>query len=211
MAKVTQAHIEARTSDIVAAAQRVFSQKGFARATMLEIATEAGLSAGALYRYFPNKEAIVQEMSEDNARTREAIVAQIRHEGGSTLEIMDKLADVFFGHLMDASCRPACALEAELFAEAARNHQLLGPMNRGFNALLEPFTDIIREGQRKGDIAASLDAEAVARLMIAMHDGLAIQLSAGQDVDVPAYVHAMKSKLSGMFWTGRPPSGGNHV
>jgi AcrR family transcriptional regulator len=208
MVKVTQAHIEARTSDIVAAAERVFSRKGFARATMQEIAGEAGLSAGAIYRYFPSKEAIITAMSEENARRRALIVEAIRSEGGSTLQIIGKLADVFFGYLQDADCALDCALEAELFAEASRNEPVREAMNRGLNSLLEPFTEIIREGQRKGDISRDVDAESVARIMIAMHDGLAIQISAGHRVDVEKYVHAMKSKISGGFWTGGAPAKG---
>jgi AcrR family transcriptional regulator len=212
VAKVTQAHIEARTTDIVEAAERTFAQKGFARATMQEIATEAGLSAGAIYRYFPSKEAIVHAMSEESVKRREALVAQIRAEGGDTFEILGKLADVFFGKLRDPECRGSCSLEMELFAEAARNEQVREAMNRGFNSLLAPFIDIVREGQRRGDIAPDVDAESVGRIMIALHDGLAIQLSAGQDVDVEAYVYAMKCKLSGMFWTGaKPPKEERHV
>ena len=41
------------------AAKRVFSDKGFNKATMEDIAQEAELSPGTLYLYFKNKEEVV--------------------------------------------------------------------------------------------------------------------------------------------------------
>jgi AcrR family transcriptional regulator len=60
MARVSDAHLEARRLSILAAATKVFSQKGIAAATMAEIAAEAGISPGAIYRYFENKEQLAQ-------------------------------------------------------------------------------------------------------------------------------------------------------
>ena len=49
-----------RRAHIVAAAERAFVRYGFHAATMTQVADEAGMSAGNLYRYFPSKEAIVE-------------------------------------------------------------------------------------------------------------------------------------------------------
>jgi AcrR family transcriptional regulator len=46
---------EERRKQILDAAMDVFSRKGYAAATMPEIAETAGLAAGTLYLYFPNK------------------------------------------------------------------------------------------------------------------------------------------------------------
>ena len=47
---------ERRRQQIMVAAKRVFSNKGFNKATMEDIAQEAELSPGTLYLYFKNKE-----------------------------------------------------------------------------------------------------------------------------------------------------------
>jgi AcrR family transcriptional regulator len=47
-----------RVSNLVAAAIRVFSRKGFRRAQMADIAREMGVSAGLLYSYVESKEAL---------------------------------------------------------------------------------------------------------------------------------------------------------
>jgi len=49
---------EQRKNDIILAARKVFSNKGFNAATMEEIASEAELSPGTLYLYFKNKEEL---------------------------------------------------------------------------------------------------------------------------------------------------------
>ncbi|WP_322818407.1 helix-turn-helix domain-containing protein [Tepidiforma sp.] len=60
MARVSQAHLAARRQSILDAAARVFSQKGVAAATMAEIAQEAGISPGAIYRYFASKDELAR-------------------------------------------------------------------------------------------------------------------------------------------------------
>ena len=50
---------EERKNQIIAAATKVFSERGFAEARMDDIVAESGLSKGALYWYFDSKDAII--------------------------------------------------------------------------------------------------------------------------------------------------------
>jgi AcrR family transcriptional regulator len=52
----------ARRDEAIAAAARVFFDKGFATATMKDIADELGLLKGSLYYYIPNKEDALYEI-----------------------------------------------------------------------------------------------------------------------------------------------------
>jgi AcrR family transcriptional regulator len=54
---------ERRRQQIIVAAKRVFSDKGFNKATMEDIAKEAELSPGTLYLYFKNKEELYATLS----------------------------------------------------------------------------------------------------------------------------------------------------
>jgi AcrR family transcriptional regulator len=54
---------ERRRQQIMVAAKRVFSDKGFNRSTMEEIAKEAELSPGTLYLYFKNKDELYASLS----------------------------------------------------------------------------------------------------------------------------------------------------
>ncbi|RLC22759.1 MAG: TetR/AcrR family transcriptional regulator, partial [Deltaproteobacteria bacterium] len=52
-----------RRQQIMIAAKRVFSLKGFNKATMEDIANEAELSPGTLYLYFKNKDELCASLS----------------------------------------------------------------------------------------------------------------------------------------------------
>ena len=54
---------ERRRQQIIVAAKRVFSIKGFSKTTMEDIAKEAELSPGTLYLYFKNKDELYASLS----------------------------------------------------------------------------------------------------------------------------------------------------
>ena len=73
MPRVSAQHEHEVRERIVRAATRVFSERGFHRATMQDIVRASGLSVGAIYTYFKSKDELIlagcdmitdQEMSE---------------------------------------------------------------------------------------------------------------------------------------------------
>lgn len=51
--------IKARRNQILDAATKVFAEKGFSRATIKDVAREAGIADGTIYNYFENKTALI--------------------------------------------------------------------------------------------------------------------------------------------------------
>src|SRR5262245_33063407 len=62
---------EERPKQILAAALAVFGERGLGAARLEDIAKRAGLSKGTIYLYFPNKEALFQEV------IRHTVIAKI--------------------------------------------------------------------------------------------------------------------------------------
>ena len=58
MPKVTEEHKRRRREQILEGARRCFARHGYAGATVARLEEETGLSRGAIFNYFPNKEAI---------------------------------------------------------------------------------------------------------------------------------------------------------
>jgi AcrR family transcriptional regulator len=56
--------VEDRREQIIDAAMRAFSQKGYSRATNKDIAREAGITPGLIYHYFENKEDLFKAIIE---------------------------------------------------------------------------------------------------------------------------------------------------
>src|SRR5688572_7792479 len=82
MSKVPEAYLEARAAEIRDAAMRVFVRRGVEGATMQEIAREAGLSAGAIYRYYAGKDELLRAVFEQcGAENRELFEASLAATG----------------------------------------------------------------------------------------------------------------------------------
>ncbi len=75
------------------AAEEVIGEKGFEDAGVAEIAARAGLSVGAVYQRFRDKQALIQALLDRGAiefrATLEAAVAESRWEGASIREILE--------------------------------------------------------------------------------------------------------------------------
>jgi len=91
---------ERRRQQIMVAAKRVFSEKGFNKATMEDIAQEAELSPGTLYLYFKNKEELYASLS---LRILQYLLIRVEHvndEKGTNPEeklksLMEAMYDVY--------------------------------------------------------------------------------------------------------------------
>jgi len=79
---------ERRTEEILSAAFRVFSSKGYHNATVDDIAQEAGISKGTCYQYFTGKEDIFIATME---RTLETLLAEAQAAAGETRDALTRL------------------------------------------------------------------------------------------------------------------------
>lgn len=88
---------ERRRQQIIVAAKRVFSEKGFNKATMEDIAQEAELSPGTLYLYFRNKEELYASLS---LRILQYLHIRVEHVNKEQLDPEQKL-DVLIEAMYD--------------------------------------------------------------------------------------------------------------
>jgi AcrR family transcriptional regulator len=82
-----QPRAERRVAQLVDAAAAVLAETGYDAATMTAIAERAGASIGAVYQYFPNKEAIVLALRNQYGNEMEARWTEVEQStGGMTAE-----------------------------------------------------------------------------------------------------------------------------
>jgi AcrR family transcriptional regulator len=74
-----QRRIDRRRGEILAAAARVFADKGYANATTREIAEAADVAEGTLYNYFENKREILLAIALETEAPMEAAVMATEH------------------------------------------------------------------------------------------------------------------------------------
>jgi AcrR family transcriptional regulator len=87
---------ERRRQQIIVAAKRVFSEKGFNKATMEDIAHEAELSPGTLYLYFKNKEELYASLSLRILQYLHIRVEHVIKEDLPPEQKMDALVDAMY-------------------------------------------------------------------------------------------------------------------
>jgi AcrR family transcriptional regulator len=61
--KISDERREARRQEILEAARRCFAEHGYENATVVRLEEATGLSRGAIFNYFPNKQALFVELT----------------------------------------------------------------------------------------------------------------------------------------------------
>jgi AcrR family transcriptional regulator len=171
---------------------------------MQDICAQAGLSPGAVYRYFGGKEEIIEAMVEERRRRGMALVEAARHQG-DTAEILDALSRTFFAELEDAE---GCAVGIELWAEALRSPRIREMLRDDLRQIRASFAEIIAAAKERGDVDPAADPEAAAQVMLSLFEGFVIQRTLDPGVDAQDYVATVSRVLTGRFWRGPAPRRG---
>ena len=78
-----QARSRARLAGLLDAAETLLVREGAEALTTTRIAAEAGVSVGSLYRWFPDKAAIVDAITQGSARHSPALLRSVCSRRGS--------------------------------------------------------------------------------------------------------------------------------
>src|SRR6476661_949178 len=92
--KVSEDQLAARRGEILDAARRAFARHGYEGATVKVLEAETGLSRGAIFHHFRDKEALFLALAEDDA----ARIAEVVERAG-LVQVMRDLRDKDAGWL----------------------------------------------------------------------------------------------------------------
>lgn len=90
-----QARSRERVNSILSHAASIFHELGVDATSMSSIARQSDMSLASLYRYFPNKTAIVKAIAEDHVRKMETALRD-RLETLDLMDAVDVLIDQFY-------------------------------------------------------------------------------------------------------------------
>jgi len=166
-----------RKPQILQAAMKIFSRKGYASARMEEIAAEAELSVGILYWYYKGKVDIVLALMKMDIEPDIETMQSLLSTPESSRERLWRL----FEDLQEDSA-VALRLWAELYHLAAREARVrkqLFAYNEQYRALAEK---VIQQGIERGEFRADVDAPSVAFSLQALFDGFLLNRSLAPNV-----------------------------
>lgn len=197
MPRVSQAHFDTRRREILLAAHRCFATHGFRAATMQQVADEAGLSVGAIYRYFDGKEVLIEALAEwGRAQKREAMEAAESGAGvGGLRAFVARMIDYLPAALDEDQ---AVRFDVRIWGEALGERRLERLVTANLKALRETLADYVGEERAAGRIREDTDPESVARALVSLLAGLELQLAFDPRLDRDAYTDAVRCLLGAL-------------
>jgi len=156
-----------RRAHILAAAERAFARHGFGAATMQDVALEAGMSPGNLYRYFRSKDAIVAGLCE---RDQAELAGDFTRLAGSD-NLFEAMALVLRKRLIDLP-RDRLQLGMEIWAESTRNPAIAAIRSEVDAVVQARLGAVVASAKRQGLAAVDLDEDLAVRAMLTIGSGL---------------------------------------
>lgn len=190
--RVSEAHLAARRQQILDAAGRCFVRNGFHATSMQDVIIEAGLSVGAVYRYFKSKNDIIDATAEQYAGQLQAAFAALVGEDRPLVEIMQAGIGI-----IDAATGPEgpMRLAAQVWAEALRDDRVAVTAKRIYTRLRDNFVEVARHAVQTGDLPDGTDPDAAGAALFSLILGYGLQKLLTGSPDREAYMTSLHSIL----------------
>lgn len=172
MPKVSQEHLDSRKTQILDGARRVFAENGYDGATVKRLEEATGLSRGAIFHYFENKNDLFVELA---------------------LETSTRFGDILLESGLDAAFRALAQESPEWLAvlietESRMRHdedfvrRLEAKATAASPRLQNWFKDEQDAGRLRNDVAAV----EIGRYVTSLLNGLALRVASGDPFDLEA-------------------------
>jgi len=143
-----------KEKDIIESAIKIFAEKGFHNSKISDIAKDANVATGSVYRYFKNKEDIIINIFENLWKKLFAeIKVMTKNKKLSPIEKIDTIIDLIFDLFAD---NPSLAV---VFVNE-QNNIILSKKNK-FTVYYDKFLDLgvaaLKQGQKESVIFPSIN------------------------------------------------------
>ncbi|MBI2723780.1 MAG: TetR/AcrR family transcriptional regulator [Chloroflexi bacterium] len=161
---------------LIDAALQLFSTSGYEHATVDDISQAAGFSKGAYYFHFSTKDDVLLELLRNWTDDRNRVLAsEAGDDGAVTGAILQRTLESFFSYA-DEPQWPAVLLE--FWAQAVRNPEVSKRLTQAYAGWRAELSGIFARAAESGAVAADAAADA-ASVVLAAHDGFAVQMAIG--------------------------------
>jgi len=168
---------------ILAAAEQRFAAFGYRRTGIAEIARDAGVAPGTLYRYFENKEEIFRAVMREGLACWLDTARQVLAQPGTAIERLGRLAQVSVDFNRENSLVNSVYRRDGEIIFAPLLEELHGDLLRQNVAMI---ADVIRDGIREGALR-DVDPERAAFVLFTGGDVLSRQTHFPYQEILPLY------------------------
>jgi AcrR family transcriptional regulator len=171
------------TATVLQAVEEQFRATGYAGTSLDDVAAATGLGRGSIYAAFGDKhELFMRSLREYCERNEASVAAALDGPDDTALERLHAflLAQAQVGAGGSGTTCMATKFAVELDEQDPEARARVAEM---FAALQRRLRDCILAAQRNGDIESSVDADVLARVLVATTRGLDVMARAGQSAD----------------------------
>lgn len=194
MPRVSEEHLRARRQHILDAARVCFTRNGFHATSMQDVIAEAGVSVGAVYRYFKSKDELVTAIAEQVVGDiAEAYGQVLAAEPRPTMLVaMRRAIEVVEPHL---GPQGAFRLAMQVWPESLRNPVFADLVQRIYTRMRAQFVTLAEHAVADGELPPDTDVEAVGAALFSLIPGYALQRILLGQPDAEVYLAGVRSLL----------------
>ena len=196
MPKVTSLYKAEIRDKIIQAAIQSFSQTGFDRTKVEDIAKRLGLSKGTIYLYFASKEELFLGICEYYLR----VMKERQHSAVfSRREDLLMDAEKFYDEFQKLE-QGNDKVMLEMVVESTRNLKLRKSMYEHRLKVYDAVVEHLDKHVDKGLIRKDIDTHALASAFVALYDGLTASkmLGVGESANKKAWVAMVRAAIAGI-------------
>ncbi|WP_246329569.1 TetR/AcrR family transcriptional regulator [Chthonobacter rhizosphaerae] len=184
-----------RRNQILEAARVCFARSGFHGASMGQICAEARMSPGALYRYFPSKDAIIEAIAEDERERAKSTMSVFAVPG----TLVDRITNVGMEYLRSSRTSLCGGLMVEVCSESIRNSSIGDRFHQIEEDVRTTFVSALRASQAAGEIDAQIDVETTVMVLLSIGDGLMLRLQLEPETDIDKLEPYLRRLVEGLL------------
>ncbi len=174
MPRVSQEHLDARRRQILRAARYCFARDGFHATSMQDILAESGLSAGAIYRYFPAKSDIVEAIAAEAISLVTGLLLD-RGRRATPPSLATLLAEILSAIESLDEDENLTGLAMQVWGEALRSPAMAKVVDHGMAQVESAISPLVEAYQQRGEIDPAIPARDLAQSFLAVMQGFIVQ------------------------------------
>lgn len=191
--ETAEEHAAQMRERIMAGAERAFATSGFRGTSVPQIAAEARVSVGLIYRYFPSKEELFLAVCQ---ATTETELTQLAGQLGQMLDPEERIEAVIGVFVQSLVEKEWGSIVIQALGEADRNPRLRDMLQRLFDQQRGFAAMLIREAMARGEMPPDTDVEALSlAAAMLLHGAIVHQEERGPAFDPEATARAIVALL----------------
>ena len=169
MPKLSAARMDATRDRILAGARRAFARHGYEGATVRVLEAETGLSRGAIFHHFRDKDALFLALAAQDAEEMAAVVAE-----GGLVEVMRTLPERDAGWL---------GVQLEVSRRLRTDPAFRRQWTEHLDTMRLATEQRLARGRAGGAVRDDVPIGTLAAFLMLLHDGLVLHLATGMPVE----------------------------